>query len=59
MSCGKLGYDAAVQWLLLGYFEYFLSHEWQKSGRFYIDIRNKSSRETCVFSASTTVAKLY
>ncbi len=28
-----------------------------KSGRFYSDRRNKSSRETCVFSASTTVVR--
>ncbi len=37
------------------YFRIFPSHEWQKSGRFYGDLRNKSSRETCVLSASTTI----
>ncbi len=32
---------------------YLPSHEWPKSGRFYSDLRNKSSSETCVLSAST------
>ncbi len=36
---------------------YFPSHEWQKSGGFYSDLRNQSSCETCVFSTSTTVVK--
>ncbi len=34
---------------------YFPSHKWQNSGGFYSNLRNKSSRETCMFSASTTV----
>ncbi len=36
---------------------YLASHEWQKSGRFYSDLRNKSSGETWLLSASTTVVK--
>ncbi len=33
---------------------YFPSYEWQKNGRLYTDLTNKSSLETC---ASTTVVK--
>ncbi len=38
---------------------YFPSHEWQKRCRFYSDLRNKSSRKTCVLSASPPLSSKY
>ncbi len=36
---------------------YYPSHEWQNISKFYSNLGNMSSCETCVFNASTTVVK--